>query len=308
MANRLANYNYTAAETWNANYDLYSHLLANPSLNSNPFVSTYLGEMNNSNFATFYNVLNAINNTMRDESLSNQLNTLIGQRDAALENALTALQQTINDGENIVLEDAYNLAIIQYNTTEEILNVYIQNHNASRNSLLDAALSQNEGIAVNSPIETNLKLINALRIKNYKGIELNGAEWAVAEQIAQICTKDGGFPTSLARVLVSNRKNTQNTCAAYQGKVTTTTKSNHLIFYPNPATDELNITYKTNSFNNSAVEVKIYDLSGRIIATKPLNLNELNTINISELKEGFYLINLYEANRLVKADKFVKSY
>jgi parallel beta-helix repeat protein len=311
MANALVNkYGYTMAEVWNANFNLYKRIIANPALNNNSDINAYFNIMSNSNFAQFYNVANVIKSALNDENYNEQVNTLIAQRDLALKNALTVLPQCINNEDNIELENAYNQAIIQYNAAMATLDTYIQNHNANRNTTLETASSLNEGIETNSAIEVNLQTINRLQIKYFKDTELADSEWNTVEQIAQICTKNGGFPTKIARELVGRKGNiNENSCSKTSGKVKATNKSNNnATFYPNPASNELNINYKVNTINSNEVEIKIYDLSGRLVVYKSLNLNQSNTLDISELKEGFYLINLYEENRLVKANKFVKSY
>ena len=76
--------------------------------------------------------------------------------------------------------------------------------------------------------------------------------------------------------------------------------------FPNPATDMLYIQCTDNQINTN-LKIKILDLSGSVLLQKAIEINGNNLIDISELKDGFYLINLYEDNRLVKADKFVKS-
>ena len=58
--------------------------------------------------------------------------------------------------------------------------------------------------------------------------------------------------------------------------------------YPNPASSEINITSQLNGEAN----VKIYDMTGRCVKeTRISNINNA-TINISDIDNGLYLINI----------------
>ena len=68
-------------------------------------------------------------------------------------------------------------------------------------------------------------------------------------------------------------------------------------YYPNPANDYLNVTFP------EKFDLKIYDLTGRIV----LHSDE-NYLDISELNPGIYTIHLKDENsKLIKVDKLIKS-
>mgnify|MGYP003290467948 CR=1 FL=1 len=58
--------------------------------------------------------------------------------------------------------------------------------------------------------------------------------------------------------------------------------------YPNPASSEINITSQL----NGEADVRIYDMTGRCV--KDIHVNDMNnaTINISDIDNGLYLINI----------------
>ncbi|MGM0650808.1 MAG: T9SS type A sorting domain-containing protein, partial [Bacteroidota bacterium] len=74
--------------------------------------------------------------------------------------------------------------------------------------------------------------------------------------------------------------------------------NNALDIYPNPASDNLNISFSVNTPGD--VNMKIYDMQGRIV--KQLNFNHLSKgdhnkqMNISNLKRGSYIVRIIEGS------------
>ena len=58
--------------------------------------------------------------------------------------------------------------------------------------------------------------------------------------------------------------------------------------YPNPTSTEIKITSQL----NGEADVRIYDMTGRCV--KDIHVNDMNnaTINISDIDNGLYLINI----------------
>ncbi len=75
--------------------------------------------------------------------------------------------------------------------------------------------------------------------------------------------------------------------------------------FPNPAQNELNLQY---SFDGeSVVTLLISDLSGRIVQQQRLAVSSgISSINIKDLPEGMYLIELFDQKGNSKKTKFVK--
>jgi len=74
-------------------------------------------------------------------------------------------------------------------------------------------------------------------------------------------------------------------------------KSNSIRFYPNPATDLLNIK-GLNTYNS---KVTISDLSGRTLITQ-YNKKQINT---TSLPRGYYIIRFYEEGKNIQNDKLI---
>jgi N-acetylneuraminic acid mutarotase len=78
------------------------------------------------------------------------------------------------------------------------------------------------------------------------------------------------------------------------------------ITYPNPATDYITITLKNISpeADLSKLEVKIYDLSGKIIRSEKMNQSSI-TIQRESLSNGFYLCFLTYRDKVIRSEKII---
>ena len=72
--------------------------------------------------------------------------------------------------------------------------------------------------------------------------------------------------------------------------------------YPNPANNYLNINFP-NSFSDP-FDVNIYDLNGKLVFNQQL-FNLKNTINLNDLKSGFYTYNITNKTSILKEDKLI---
>jgi hypothetical protein len=79
-------------------------------------------------------------------------------------------------------------------------------------------------------------------------------------------------------------------------------QSDNLIIYPNPVRSSL--TFNQNITGN--LEYKVVDLTGFEIQAGMIN-NSGQRINVSSLPAGVYLLQLYESDKLIGQQKFVKS-
>lgn len=65
--------------------------------------------------------------------------------------------------------------------------------------------------------------------------------------------------------------------------------------YPNPGSDFIQISLNDPNFRN--LQFNLTDLSGRVLVDNTVLLKETNTINISQLNNGIYLINIFNESR-----------
>lgn len=73
--------------------------------------------------------------------------------------------------------------------------------------------------------------------------------------------------------------------------------------YPNPASESLMLNYTGDIFPNS--EIVVTDVAGRIVLRQSLT-EQLQTLHISQLQAGTYLLSLMEGEKRVETVKFVK--
>ncbi|NLA25136.1 MAG: T9SS type A sorting domain-containing protein, partial [Bacteroidales bacterium] len=71
--------------------------------------------------------------------------------------------------------------------------------------------------------------------------------------------------------------------------------------YPNPASEYLNI--ELNQYLSD--EVQIYDISGKLLISKAINSNHTQ-INIADLEQGMYILNVLKSDRKILSLRFVK--
>jgi len=74
-------------------------------------------------------------------------------------------------------------------------------------------------------------------------------------------------------------------------------------WYPNPAQDELHISFRQNL--TSMVHYSIADMSGREILTRNLLPADVQTISIETLKNGYYVLNIISDGNILVSDRFI---
>jgi hypothetical protein len=90
-------------------------------------------------------------------------------------------------------------------------------------------------------------------------------------------------------------------CASLTG-ISENENASSLLLYPNPANE--NITVQISSITGDYM-ANIYDARGRLVITQKLSGTSENTIGISGLKKGLYLINITDGERSF-TKRFVK--
>lgn len=75
-----------------------------------------------------------------------------------------------------------------------------------------------------------------------------------------------------------------------------------LQIYPNPANESLSIRFEREIMFG---EVKLYNVSGALLIHKEVSVTE-ETLNISSLASGFYVLEIIEKNKTIKRKKIIK--
>ena len=77
---------------------------------------------------------------------------------------------------------------------------------------------------------------------------------------------------------------------------------NDIVVYPNPVSDQLTVSLRTNAFQ--VTNMAVYDINGKLILTQAVNDNQITT-NTSKLAAGNYFLRLSDGKNSVTT-KFVK--
>lgn len=73
--------------------------------------------------------------------------------------------------------------------------------------------------------------------------------------------------------------------------------------YPNPVKNELYLSAKN---GNGKLDIKIFNIEGKLLKTENLNLEKPLSIDVSNLPSGIYFLNLSDENGNVELKKFIK--
>ncbi|WP_040253521.1 T9SS type A sorting domain-containing protein [Psychroserpens mesophilus] len=77
----------------------------------------------------------------------------------------------------------------------------------------------------------------------------------------------------------------------------------NLKLYPNPSDDVLNITLQNSEAN---LGIQLYDILGKLVIQKTINTTDLAQIDVSELKEGLYLVK-FTIGDSTETKRFIKN-
>jgi hypothetical protein len=77
------------------------------------------------------------------------------------------------------------------------------------------------------------------------------------------------------------------------GAVSVLEKAAPVVFsiYPNPSKDFFQVSY-TNSLDISALQISVFDISGRMLLTVPMNNTHRMRIDASQLAAGVYMVEI----------------
>lgn len=86
-----------------------------------------------------------------------------------------------------------------------------------------------------------------------------------------------------------------------------TVSASGIVVYPNPASDAINVSFKSNS--DASYKVTVYDINGRIMMTdntsKLMEGNQLITLNTAHLTSGVYFISVIGSNNFTANSKLI---
>ncbi|TCI84885.1 T9SS type A sorting domain-containing protein [Tenacibaculum sp. M341] len=83
-----------------------------------------------------------------------------------------------------------------------------------------------------------------------------------------------------------------------------TNKKDIVTIYPNPSSSgKFNVSIK-NKIMGKNTQISIFDVSGKVLLTKPLNKNN-QQINISNFSKGIYFIKVFEGNKVIETKRLI---
>ncbi len=132
------------------------------------------------------------------------------------------------------------------------------------------------------------KLPQGLTINPDTGV-ISGTPTVASPQTTYTVTATNNYGTGTTTVVITVNSNLGVEDIAFK----------NMTLYPNPVKDNLNILLSDNSEIES---LEVYDLNGKLIL-KSSNIE--NTLNVSNLKAGVYLLKIYQDGRC-KTNKFIK--
>lgn len=128
------------------------------------------------------------------------------------------------------------------------------------------------------------------------------------QKIAALCPYEFGSGVYSARAILSKFDSASyfNECEMPTGgknkalAFTETAKQNVYV-YPNPANDKLSILI--NGETGQVAYFEVYDLTGKLIASKQLTANTINEISTAEIVSGLYFYSIKANNVLIDSGK-----
>jgi len=171
----------------------------------------------------------------------------------------------------------------------------------------NAALALNTEITPEQAIFANQKTVLDLFIRTWcmERYELSSQEYETLYQIASLTPYEGGEAVYTARIMIGFEPDEHN--IPYLPRPSKAEKTPELLsLYPNPASEEVTVTFENPKFENVQADLKIYSLSGKLVDQKQFEtINSFYLINLSNLSNGVYLFHIELSNGLSQNGKLV---
>ena len=296
---------YSNTQIWEAKYNLFERLSRNPELKTTSNIHQFYETVNDSNIGVFYQVEKGIEQAFSYDDT----NELFKNRDNLSAIAANKYSIWIADTTNINAWGDYENTLEQLQNAQEATNQLMGEFIQNRDNILAQVNTLNNGTITSESMESDLKIVNKLRIKYYVEHSLTDEEWNILKQIAANCPINSGRASSNAKgLLYAEHKNNDISIdcgSVIIGKIQSTKKEKVSIF-PNPVSSELNVQFPNNISSRSKITAIIFDVSGKPISNFELDKSTTNILDVSNYKSGFYIINLLENGLLISVERFIK--
>jgi hypothetical protein len=114
-----------------------------------------------------------------------------------------------------------------------------------------------------------------LRVDNHASIHISTVTWTIIKDLTGI--KD--FTSSSSEISID--------------------------LYPNPVSDVLNV--RLNGQSGRRMVLEIFDMQGKRLKVRPLNVNEVNSIELNDLDQGIYIFKFFIDNNLITTRKIIRN-
>ncbi|MAC95059.1 MAG: hypothetical protein CMC96_06130 [Flavobacteriales bacterium] len=187
-----------------------------------------------------------------------------------------------------------------------------------KNTTLGRALGKNSqsirSLSAQNNFDQNVSTVEPLLDKHFVDSVLSSSELDQLRQIAVLCPYTDGIAVYQARRVLHEygERLYVNECEISQLpnnqkfiRIKAEEKQDKVPFaiYPNPADEQLNISYSVEE--DEEIVLEIYDVLGKKIMTKSLNSGHLHQINTSQLQHGVYIYRLFKSKEQINSGKLV---
>ena len=306
---------FRPAVRWHMERSLFDKLEKHPELlGLNSIIDIFYQEKVNSNINNFNQVEKEIASIFEmDLSYQNSINEDYTQLEDLLKNIHLKNNQIekANSSNRDGLKKEKNILFSKLIKTTDSLNSQLkQTGNKYKESaaVLQSINSQLEAKAV---FEENEKIVNDIIILSIISGEilLDNSQIATLKRIANQCPLDGGNAVFKARGLLYRLTNIvyddKNICKEIQSNQSISKVKNEkreINIFPNPATEEININFKTSI--EGEISLTILNIFGKTIISRELK-STLDTLDISSLNAGVYFVRISDGNQFNYVEKII---
>lgn len=188
--------------------------------------------------------------------------------------------------------------------TEQSLASALSTYSASRNTVLQALMTDLTGIDATEQYELNMQTV--LRTMIEDAVATTGQSWTTQQQadledVAEQCSLSGGYRVILARAMLFDQQFEDDSSSEERSSAQSKTLASFEA-YPNPTTGSLRLQLFKPMGEGSAVAVK--DPTGRQVLHQSMSAGIKTTdLNLSGLTPGLYFVHLLDGSNSVSVKR-----
>lgn len=296
---------------WEAEYSEYRKLrnYAN-AYASNALANSFTNALQGSPVAQFYAFEQLVTEGLNfSDSIRQNLDALYEDYTTQAELLNYAHEATMASPEDQNLLTSYLNAAAGLRAVQQDIDQWLLSGNQEKTAKINQAEVLHNQITPTNDFELNLKNINKLRLKKYKGLDYNEQDISDIKEIAVKCYEEAGQAIFFARALLPDTLAydlpSDEECLEERGAYKTAKPQQRkgLFLYPNPVSSTLTVNGPDNYLGSQMI-CQIYDAVGRLIRRN--TLAEDGTVSVSDLNPGVYFLQVLSDGRVVFIERFIK--